>query len=181
MSNIDTVKQIVRDVVAAYFGDSHVFFAEVKMAKTVDPYKIGTVTDSCSTMHRIAAKEFDFGDFSYEHLSPDHGNEVLIEAFIPSECCYSVVSTEQVLNHVISALNVCREKYLETKDKVYWWQMITLLPESYNQLRTLTMNYENVVSIIRQRTGHKLTEWNEFVEILKKLPYIAEIMGEGDE
>ena len=120
--------------------------------KEFDTYKIGTVSNSCSTMHKIAAKEFEVDDFSYEHL-------------------FSLGT----LRMVIEDLNENRIKYIERQDKDYWWQMIQLLPSSYNQKRTITMDYENVFTIIRQRSGHKLDEWNQFVDILKKLPYVEEI------
>ena len=120
--------------------------------KEFDTYKIGTVSNSCSTMHKIAAKEFEVDDFSCEHL-------------------FSLGT----LRMVIDDLNENRKKYIERQDKDYWWQMIQLLPSSYNQKRTITMDYENVFTIIRQRSGHKLDEWNQFVDILKKLPYIEEI------
>lgn len=122
--------------------------------KDFDTYKVGTVANSCSTMHKIHAKEFTLDDFSHEHLIDPHG---LLEA-------------------IITDLNSWRRDFLRTKDKEYWWQLIQLLPTSYNQRRTLTMNYENVVTIIRQRSGHKLDEFNQFVEILKELPYVKEIM-----
>lgn len=122
--------------------------------KEFDTYKVGTVANSCSTMHKIAAKEFTVDDFSYEHL-------------------FSLGT----LRMVIDDLNDNRAMYLSTKNKDYWWQMIQLLPSSYNQRRTVTMNYENVFNIIKQRTGHKLDEWNKFVEILKTLPYVKEIGG----
>ena len=125
--------------------------------KEFDTYKIGTTADSCSTMHKIHAKEFELDDFSHEHLH---------NMFI-----YQLKDTIIVLNHA-------RTKYLESKDKDYWWQMIQLLPSSYNQKRTVTMNYENVVTMIRQRTGHKLDEWNDFVALLHGLPYVAEIIDE---
>ena len=125
--------------------------------KEFDTYKIGTTADSCSTMHKIHAKEFELDDFSHEHLH---------NMFI-----YQLKDTIIMLNHA-------RTKYLESKDKDYWWQMIQLLPSSYNQKRTVTMNYENVVTMIRQRTGHKLDEWNDFVALLHGLPYVAEIIDE---
>lgn len=125
--------------------------------KEFDTYKVGTVANSCSTMHKIAAKEFTVDDFSYEHL-------------------FSLGT----LRMVIDDLNDNRAMYLSTKNKDYWWQMIQLLPSSYNQRRTITMNYENVFSIIKQRSGHKLDEWNEFVKILKTLPYVMEIGGMND-
>ena len=139
--------------------------------KEFDTYKVGTVANSCSTMHKIAAKEFELDDFSHEHLSTACLGISEGYAFIP----------EFVFKDLIDTLNQARKKYLETKNKDYWWQMIQLLPSSYNQKRTVTMNYENVMTIIKQRTGHKLDEWNEFVEILKGLPYVREIIGEEDE
>lgn len=123
--------------------------------KEMDTYKVGTVSNSCSTMHKIAAKEFELDDFSHEHLNDD----VIKKPF----------------NDIIDCLNFFRGLYIQHKDKDDWWQMIQLLPSSYNQRRTITMNYENVVSIIKQRENHKLDEWREFVEILKNLPYIKEI------
>ena len=122
--------------------------------KEFDTYKIGTVANSCSTMHKIAAKEFTLDDFSHEHLS---NNSI------------------KVLNHTIKCMNDYREEFLKDKEKHNWWQMIQLLPSSYNQKRTITMNYENVITMIKQRTGHKLDEWNEFCDILRDLPYIKEI------
>lgn len=122
--------------------------------KEMDQYKVGTVTDSCSTMHTIHSKEFELDDFSHEHLT-EHSKDIL--------------------SLLIGDLNVYRNVYLETKNKNEWWQMIQLLPSSYNQKRTLTMNYENVVAIINQRSGHRLDEWNDFVELLKQLPYFKEI------
>ena len=136
--------------------------APLYLWKEMDTYKVGTVCNSCSTMHEIHAKEFEDEDFSMEHLIEDRDHAA---AFISS------------LHRTIADLNTARELFLETKDKVYWWQMIQLLPSSYNQRRTLTMNYEVAATIIRQREGHKLDEWNQFVKVLKGLPYMAEIMG----
>lgn len=128
-------------------------------------YKIGTVSNSCSKMHKIHAKEFTLDDFSHEHLfgEPDkrYANQPI-----------------GALQIIIDCLNHWREGYLETKDKEYWWQMIQLLPMSYNQRRTITMNYENVMTIINQRTGHKLDEWRDLIAELRKLPYVNEIRGE---
>ena len=124
--------------------------------KEFDTYKVGTVANSCSTMHKIAAKEFELDDFSHEHLS---NNSI------------------KVLNHTIKCMNDYREEFLKDKKKHNWWQLIQLLPSSYNQKRTVTMNYENVVTMIKQRTGHKLDEWNDFVKILRDLPYIEEIIN----
>ena len=128
--------------------------------KEYDTYKVSTVANSCSTMHKIHAKEFTLDDFSYEHL-----------------CELSVAD----LNRTIETLNKCRQLFIETKDKKYWWQMIQLLPSSYNQKRTLDFNYETAVQIIRQRTGHKLDEWHTFVDVLWDLPYMREIVGDQDE
>ena len=123
--------------------------------KEFDTYKIGTTANSCSTMHKLTAKDFTIYDFSHEHL--DALGMVLLEK-------------------IICQLNGFREEYLSNHDKSAWWQMIQLLPASYNQRRTVDMNYETVVSIISQRTGHKLDEWNHLVETLKDLPYVQEIM-----
>lgn len=125
--------------------------------KEFDTYKIGTTANSCSTMHKIADKEFKLSDFSTEHLSG---------------------STLSVFNKIIEELNYWRECYLHQKNNICWWQMIQLLPSSYNQRRTITMNYENVITIIKQRSGHKLDEWNKFVDILRELPYVEEIMSD---
>ncbi len=136
--------------------------------KEFDTYKVGTVANSCSTMHKITAKEFELDDFSHEHLISDE-NEMFNDEWFG-------FTGETILLSVISNLNFWRNKYLLHKDKKYWWQLIQLLPSSYNQRRTVTMNYENVVSIINQRTNHKLNEWNDFCEILKGLPYIEDIL-----
>lgn len=128
--------------------------------KEFDTYKVGTVANSCSTMHTIHRKEFTLDDFSHEHL--DATNSVWLET-------------------TVDQLNKNRKRYLETKDKQFWWNMIQLLPSSYNQKRTVTMNYENVATIIRQRSHHKLDEWNNFIDILKELPYVKEIMEETED
>lgn len=124
--------------------------------KEFDTYKVGTTANSCSTMHKIHSKEFTLDDFSHEHL---------------------MTGGIECIKHLCMDLNLCRNYYLETKDKEWWWQMIQLLPTSYNQKRTVTMTYENAAAMIKQRSGHKLDEWREFVEILKRLPYIAQIIG----
>lgn len=125
--------------------------------KEFDTYKIGTVANSCSTMHKIHAKKFTLDDFSHEHLT---------ESF------------HAVISGIISDLNTARKLYRETNDKTWWWQMIQILPSSYNQKRTITMNYENVMNMIHQREHHKLDEWIMFIENLKKLPYVKDIRGE---
>ena len=120
--------------------------------KEFDTYKVGTVANSCSTMHKIHDKEFMLDDFSHEHL-----------------CEMSI----QNMNEIIAVLNKCRELYLQTKDKKYWWQMIQLLPSSYNQLRTVQLNYEVLYSIYFARKNHKLDEWCMFCEGIKKLPLMT--------
>lgn len=125
--------------------------------KEFDTYKIGTVANSCSTMHKIHAKEFKWEDFSSEHLSH-------LDAF-HMDADEDAMNALQV---VINALNYNRAKYLETKDKKYWWQMIQLLPSSYNQKRTVMLNYEVLVNIYKSRRNHKLDEWAEHKERLYK-------------
>lgn len=142
--------------------------------KEYDTYKVATATNSCSTMHKIHAKEFGFEDFSWDHLlGPGDEND--------NSTPFGLYHNPQkTLASTIEMLNVCRSLYLETKDKKYWWQMIQLLPSSYNQKRTVDLNYETAATIIRQRSGHKLDEWHVFVDALKKLPYMKEFM-EGEE
>lgn len=142
--------------------------------KEFDTYKVGTVANSCSTMHKIHAKEFTLDDFSHEHLTHCYDYEIELVEF---EEYFN--SPHEVLLFVIKALNHYRNLYLETKYKRHWWQMIQLLPSSYNQKRTITMNYENVVSMIHQRGNHKLDEWRDFINILRDLPYIKPIMEDN--
>jgi hypothetical protein len=125
--------------------------------KEFDTYKVGTTANSCSTMHKIAAKEFTVEDFSVEHL---------------------LAENTVYFGKTIERLNNARNKFLETKDKRYWWQMIQLLPSSYNQRRTVSMTYENVMNMLDYREGHKLDEWREFCKILKQLPYV-EVIRDG--
>lgn len=130
--------------------------------KEADTYKIGTTANSCSTMHKIAAKEFTLDDFSHDHLF----NDAVV---------YNGYVSTSVLECVIGALNEFRNLYLETKDKRYWWQMIQLLPSSYNQRRTWDVSMETLLSILHQRKNHKLDEWNEFRDIcLEQVPYLKE-------
>ena len=126
--------------------------------KEFDTYKVGTTANSCSTMHKITAKEFTLDDFSIEHLNKD----VIDKPFMD----------------IINCLNFFRELYNQNKDKSDWWQLIQLLPSSYNQRRTVSMTYENVMNMLDYRENHKLDEWREFCEILRGLPYIKEIRGE---
>ena len=137
--------------------------------KEFDTYKIGTVANSCSTMHKIAAKEFTLEDFSCEHLM-DFEEKGRLK--------FSPLGT---LQNTIDELNDCRETYLETKDKKYWWQLIQLLPSSYNQKRTVMLNYEVLTNMYHQRNNHKLDEWRTFCEWIKTLPCSALITGEEHE
>lgn len=129
--------------------------------KEFDTYKVGTVANSCSTMHKIAEKEFTRDDFSWEHLidydpySCDEVDGPVING-APHIGCGGI----QLLNLTINVLNYYRQKYLETKDKKYWWQMIQLLPSSYNQRRTVMLNYEVLANIYKSRKNHKLDEWS---------------------
>ena len=139
--------------------------------KEFDTYKIGTVANSCSTMHKIAAKEFTLEDFSCEHLERLPG---YIDKY---DSPYNYPS---VMDHVITALNEARKMYLETKDKNYWWQMIQLLPSSYNQRRTVMLNYEVLANIYKSRRGHKLDEWNQRCDWIEELPYSELITGNDE-
>ena len=124
--------------------------------KEFSTYKVGTTTNSCSTMHTIHKKKFSIDDFSNEHL---------------------MTGGIECLEHLCKDLNLCRNYFLETKDKAYWWQMIQLLPSSFNQMRTIDLNYETLFSIYHQRKGHKLDEWREFCKWIETLPYMKEFLG----
>lgn len=124
--------------------------------KEADTYKVGTVANSCSTMHKIHAKEFTLEDFSHEHLD---------------------YISEGYLFKLIEHLNYTLENYVETKDKGYWWQMIQLLPSSYNQKRTLDFNYQTARHMYFARRNHKLDEWHTFTDKLLELPYGKELIG----
>lgn len=139
--------------------------------KEFDTYKVGTVANSCSTMHKIAEKEFTLENFSCEHLLSYWGEEKVNPTII-YPC-----TPMQHLNQTIACLNVCRKKYLETKDKKYWWQMIQLLPSSYNQRRTVMLNYEVLANIYKSRRNHKLDEWHTFCDWIEGLPYSELITG----
>lgn len=146
--------------------------------KEFDTYKVGTVANSCSTMHKIAEKKFTMEDFSCEHLISDRHLCYEQDVMIPQD--YNSTPKE-LLYIIIGGLNVYREKYLETKDKKYWWQMIQLLPSSYNQKRTVQLNYQVLKSIYFARRNHKLDEWHDFAVWCETLPYFKEIcIQEGD-
>lgn len=125
--------------------------------KEFDTYKVGTTANSYSTMHKIHAKEFTIDDFGSEHLDRQ-GVDLMCD--------------------IINYLNYNRLQFGNTNDKKYWWNMIQMLPSSYNQKRTVTMNYANAMNMINQRQNHKLDCWHEFCDVLRSLPYVKEIRGE---
>lgn len=135
--------------------------------KEYDTYKVGTVANSCSTMHKIHAKEFDVNDFSHEHVEELTGDD------------YNM--SYDFLLRTVDILNYYRKKFLETNDKKYWWQMIQLLPSSYNQRRTVQLNYAVLKNIYHARKGHKLDEWNQFCQWIEGLPYSELITNNGNE
>ena len=128
--------------------------------KEYDTYKVGSVANSCSTMHTIHKKEFTLDDFSHEHLS---------------------VISEMCLMKTIKALNLYRHTFIDSKDKQHWYQMIQLLPSSYNQLRTIDLNYEVLLNIYHARKNHKLDEWREFCSWIESLPYMKDFLGLEEE
>jgi hypothetical protein len=137
--------------------------------KEFDTYKVGTVANSCSTMHKIAAKAFTLDDFSCEHLL----SRVNDEWKLPGNPPYGV------LRITVNTLNKCRDAYLKTKDKTYWWQMIQLLPSSYNQKRTVMLNYEVLANMYKSRKNHKLDEWHDLCAWIESLPCSELITGEA--
>lgn len=124
--------------------------------KEYDTYKVGTVANSCSTMHTIHKRDLTLDDFSYEHLIP-----------VALDC----------LNETIKTINTARQFVVDMKLKEDWWQMIQLLPSSFNQMRTIDLNYETLLSIYRQRKSHKLDEWRDFCKWIETLPYMKEFLG----
>ena len=142
--------------------------------KEFDTYKVGTVVNSCSTMHKIHAKKFTLEDFSCEHLSSD-------DMLIDDEFSHYANAATDCLIDTIQLLNAYREKYLETGDKNDWWQMIQLLPSSYNQKRTIKLNYEVLRNIYKYRKDHKLDEWHDFCYWVEGLPYNDILITGGEE
>ena len=138
--------------------------------KEFDTYKVGTVANSCSTMHKIAAKEFTFDDFSHEKLINSACMEIQEQ--------HIRISPIQALATTIECLNSYRDLYLQTNDKKYWWQLIQLLPSSYNQKRTVMLNYEVLANIYKSRRNHKLDEWHTLCDWIESLPYSELITGE---
>lgn len=134
--------------------------------KEFDTYKVGTVANSCSTMHKIQEKEFTLNDFSCEHLKN------AFDVSIPyTSSITGIFEYKKILEDSIEILNNARNLYLETKDKRFWWQMIQLLPSSYNQTRNVMMNYEVLANIYKSRKDHKLDEWREFCQWIETLPH----------
>lgn len=134
--------------------------------KEYDTYKVGTVANSCSTMHKIHAKEFDVNDFSHEHVEELTGDD------------YNM--SYDFLLRTVDILNYYRKKFLETNDKKYWWQLIQLLPSSFNQRRTVQLNYAVLKNIYHARKDHKLDEWRDFCRWIETLPYSEVITCERD-
>ena len=151
--------------------------------KEFDTYKVGTVANSCSTMHKIHAKEFTLEDFSYEHLLDGKGLKVSHEDnCMPDESTSGFRSSgQQLLKTTANTLNYYRRIFLETKNKKYWWQLIQLLPSSYNQRRTVMLNYEVLANIYKSRRNHKLDEWHVFCEWIENLPYAELITDKVEE
>lgn len=154
--------------------------------KEFDTYKVGTVANSCSTMHKIHSKEFTLEDFSHEHLfKPDDVGGMYYSATAEEE-----FTSTDALMVIIEALNVYRKTYMAVKadtvsdydhmSKEYWWQMIQLLPSSYNQRRTVMLNYEVLANIYKSRRNHKLDEWYTFCDWIESLPYSELIIGKTD-
>ena len=144
--------------------------APLYLWKEFDTYKVGTVANSCSTMHKIHTKKFELSDFSCEHLFHNvNDTEMWLD-----------IDFFNVLDNTIFYLNKARELYLDTKDKNYWWQMIQLLPSSYNQKRTVMLNYEVLANIYPTRKNHKLDEWRDFCEWIETLPYSELITKEKE-
>ena len=178
--------------------------------KEYDTYKVATVANSCSTMHKIHAKEFTLEDFSCEHLmsydnsnywEEDDDDACFIENKVDGKRCQVITPKFMIEEFIIPMLNTAREKYIETKDKKFWWQMIQLLPSSYNQKRTVMLNYEVLANIYKSRRNHKLDEWAEhsssipdstsqalyskdlpfgFCDWIKTLPYSELITGDEE-
>ena len=128
--------------------------------KEYDTYKVATTANSTSTMHKIHSKPFELDDFSHDHLTPE---------------------SEAYMQTIVDQLEKIRLKYVETKDKAYWYDMIQLLPSSYNQMRTCTMNYETLINIYYARKAHKLEEWHSFCRWIESLPYAKELIVAAEE
>lgn len=145
--------------------------------KEFDTYKVGTVSNSCSTMHKLMDKEFTLEDFSHEHLLSIANNDAGDAVFL-NNALNTRVDSYDLLNLTVKVLNYYRGRYIKTKDKRYRWQLIQLLPSSYNQRRTVQLNYQVLNRIVNARQNHKLDEWHVFCDWALNLPYFKEIYGE---
>ena len=151
--------------------------------KEFDTYKVGTVANSCSTMHKIHSKEFTLDDFSTEHLLNiwDSGAAFVYDCpvreanEVEEGKCY--LASLELLKLTIDVLNVYRYRFIKTNNKTHWWQMIQLLPASYNQKRTVMLNYEVLANMYHSRKNHKLDEWHELCRWIEGLPYSELITG----
>lgn len=147
--------------------------------KEFDTYKVGTVANSCSTMHKIHAREFTVDDFSHDHLLSMANNDAGDALFL-NDANNIRVDGDDLLGLIINVLNYYRGRYIKTKDKRYWWQMIQLLPSSYNQKRTVMLNYEVLANIYKSRRHHKLDEWHTLCDWIESLPYSDLITGKEE-
>jgi len=165
LAKADSVEGKFRRMIVVYVDIT----APLYWWKEFDTYKVGTVANSCSTMHKIHAKEFTLDDFSHEHLfnlsNWDAGDALWLDRTTTR------VDGEDLLGITINVLNYYRKRFLATKDKNYWWQMIQLLPSSYNQKRTVMLNYEVLANIYQYRRYHELDEWRELCKWIESLPY----------
>lgn len=159
--------------------------APLYMWKEIDTYQVGVVKNSCSTMHKIHSKEFTLEDFSCEHLDTDLTND---KGFVPYSDMLDTAWPSVPANYhtaqsglwlIVKLLNFYRQRYLDTKDKKYWWQLIQLLPSSYNQKRTVMLNYEVLRNMYTSRKNHKLDEWRNLCEFMKTLPMSDLITGDS--
>lgn len=144
--------------------------------KEFDTYKVGIVTNSCSLMHIIADKKFTPEDFSHEHLLSMANNDAGDALFL-NDANNIRIDGDDLLGLTVNVLNYYRGRYIETKDKRYWWQLIQLLPSSYNQKRTIMLNYEVLANIYKSRRNYKLDEWHTFCDWIEGLPYSELING----
>ena len=152
--------------------------------KEFDTYKVGTVANSCSTMHKITSKEFTPDDFSSEHLFTI--DDVVEKGYVPDSRVFTAINVDgekcfcspsYFIDMTCQMLNKYRDLFNKTKDKRYWWQMIQLLPSSYNQKRTVMLNYEVLAHMYFSRKDHKLDEWRDFCYIIEQLPYFRAIFS----
>lgn len=144
--------------------------------KEFDTYKVGTVANSCSTMHKIHANRFSIDDFSHEYIWNDEHPQTQL---VGTEDNPVYLDDTQIIIYTVGMLNELRELYLKTKDKRYWYKMIQLLPSSYNQKRTVMLNYEVLANIHKSRKNHKLDEWRDFCDWIEELPYSELITGDN--